>query len=523
MDVRCTIGLIGVVCLSACGSDTVSMPDPNEGREDAGQNSGGAQGEPSYSLAIACDDAEESLYADPGELPAEKGAIIRCVDDGVIKKEDIDKALSSLENDTTNRGENGVINRYQGAKAEHGIHVYRVLYRTERGNGAPGYAVSTMYVPDREPTERMPLLLAARGSRGQGPRCAPSVTDESAPLESVDATTGRWVHDELMGLVLPFASSGFVVAVTDSAGYANYGAEGNPPSGFADVEDMAKSFLDSGHALRKLMPEATSADVMLVGLSQGGHTVLGSLQVANDYPAPGKIIAAAVYAPLWFAQRAWGSVLNPIASSVGVVLNESSGVPVSIWYHYTQAELYDGPGEGVKLFKPELRDTIKDFVDNTCWSATYRKLEEATRPKAPASDFFSDEMVAAIGDAALSRSCDKSPDKALCEKWMARYRNDHPVLTGEAAKVPLLVAYGLKDPTIPPARFKCAVDKLNQGGSPIEFCIDPEANHGGVALTQSEYVKAWLRHKATGEAITLSCPENEVPEGLFCDPFLPND
>ena len=516
--------LIGSLTMAACGSESKS-PDEGDSQK------GGAQGDEGlFALGVPCEDEAASLYADPGELPQGQGDIIRCVDDGLVTQAEIKERLDALTSDTRDEPEaiangGGVLNVYEGRDPQGGTHVYRVLYRTERGNGDPGSSVALMYVPEHEPKAKVPLMLMARGSRGQAPNCAASLTTDG-PVTSTDSPDGRYVQDDLEALVWPLVASGFAVAVTDSAGYANYGAPGNPPSAYADVQDAGKSFLDSGHALHKLLPNGTTSDVLMVGLSQGGHTVLGSLQVANDYPAPGKILAAAVYSPLWFAQRVWGVATSSVAGAGGLYLNQSSAVPVALWYHYTHAELLDGPGEGVKLFKPELQSVIKDFVDTTCWSQRYQKLEDAiTNPPEAgitAGAFFNQDFIDAVGLSAFNRTCENSPDKALCEKWMARYHADHPVLTGNAAKVPILVAYGLKDTRIIPKRFKCGVEKLMQGASPLEFCIDPEANHGGVVLRQSSYVNDWLASKAGGAAPTSSCP-SDVPPADACDSLLPND
>lgn len=518
-----SLGLLAV----GCGNANVTTPDTG-GEAGAAGASGLPAGD--FTLGVKCDDSADDLYGDPGTLPDDQGDIIRCVDDGTKSKAEIKALLQGLSSDTTDSPEamangGGVLNTYQGKLPDGGAHLYRVLYRTERGNGEPGTSVATMYVPDPAPEHVVPLMLVARGSRGQAPACAPSVTTPGA-VTLEDSTDGRYVQDALESMVWPLVASGFAVAVTDSAGYANYGADGNPPAGYASALDAGKSFIDSGHALRKLLPEGTTEDVLMAGLSQGGHTVLSSLEVANDYPTPGKIRGAAVYSPLWFAQRAWGVAVSSIAGVAGLYLNKSSAVPVSLWYHYTHAELLDGPGEGVKLFKPELQSAVKEFVDTICWSQSYKQLADAiTDPPAAgitAGEYFTPEFVDAVGGAASERSCDNSPDKALCEKWLGRYRDDHPVLTGEAGKVPLLLAYGLKDTTISVKRFKCGVEKLQQGESSLDFCIDPDANHSGIILNQSDYVNQWLTSKVTGAEVTLECPSATAPKD-GCDPLLPND
>lgn len=507
--------------VAACGD---SDDTPADGADMADGGGAGAPSEDFFELGVPCADDASDLYGDSGELPDAPGEIMRCVDDGVTSKAQIADLLEGLASDSRD-DEDGVLNEYQGRLPEGGAHLYRVLYRTERGNGEPGAAVAVMYVPDPPPQRPVPLMLLARGSRGQAASCAPSLTT-SGPVSAEDNMDGRYVQGDLDSMVWPLVASGFAVAVTDSAGYANYGAEGNPPAGYADAQDAGKSFLDSGRALRQLLPEGTTDDVLMVGLSQGGHTVLSSLEVANDYGAPGTLRGAAVYSPLWFAQRAWGIATSGFAQLAGLYLKQSSAVPVSIWYHYTHAELHDGPGEGVKLFKPEVQAAIKEFVDTICWSATYKQLADAIAepPEAgiTAGSYFSEEFLAAVGNSAFDRSCDESPDKPLCEKWLQRYRDDHPVLGGEAAKVPILMAYGLKDTTISAPRFKCGVEKLQMSENELDFCIDPDANHGGIVLTQSDYVNQWLASKVSGEDVTLECPSNEPPSDA-CDALLPND
>lgn len=510
-----------VLLVAGCG-DSDDTPSSDADMADAG--SAGAAAEDFFALGVPCDDDAVDLYGDPGELREAPGQIVRCVDDGVTSQARIAALLEGLSADSSDEAD-GVVNTYRGQAPRGGAHLYRVLYRTERGNGEPGAAVAVMYVPDPVPERPVPLLLLARGSRGQAPGCAPSLYT-AGPISDEDNVDGRYVQHDLDAMVWPLVGAGFAVAVTDSAGYANYGAAGNPPAGYADARDAGKSLLDSGHALRQLLPKGTTDDVLMVGLSQGGHTVLSSLEVANDYGAPGTIRGAAVYSPLWFAQRAWGVAASDFAQLAGLYLNQSSAVPVSIWYHYTHAELYDGPGEGVKLFKPELRDAVKTFVDTICWSASYRQLADAIvdPPEAgiTAGSYFSEDFVAAVGQPAFAGSCDESPDEPLCEKWLGRYRDDHPVLSGDAAKVPLLLAYGLKDTTISAPRFKCGVEKLQMSENELEFCIDPQANHGGIVLTQSDYVNQWLASKASGAEATLECPSSKPPADA-CDPLLPND
>jgi hypothetical protein len=79
-----------------------------------------------------------------------------------------------------------------------------------------------------------------------------------------------------------------------------------------------------------------------------------------------------------------------------------------------------------------------------------------------------------------------------------------------------------KDTTISAPRFKCGVEKPQMSDNELEFCVDPEANHSGIVLTQSDYVNQWLAAKVSGDAVTLECPST-TPPADGCDFLLPND
>jgi pimeloyl-ACP methyl ester carboxylesterase len=493
------LGVVGFGALVACGSESDSSPEDAARAED-------------FLPAVTCDAEAADLYAarTAKDWIGKRGRILRCVKDPSVSADEIDARLESFRFEPDAR--------YSGAPARGGASVYRVLYETTRGDGRKSGAVATIYVPDKPRRQQVPLVLVARGSRGQAPLCAPSRTTPGE-AETTDAKDGRYVQPGYEALVWPLVGAGFAVVASDLAGYTD---SEEPLSAYADLEDNSRSLIDSAHALREFLPRGTTTDTLLVGHSQGGHTALGALASSNEYALPGKVLGVATFAPLWFAQRAWGSVLAPVAASIGgVTLNNSAGIPVSIWYHYTKSELYDGPGSGPLLFRPEVRGVVQEFVQTTCWSTRYAALAEDGR--SVAADFFDPKFVAAIGSSALARSCAESSDPEVCEKWLARYRADHPALTEQAGQVPLLVAYGEQDTTISPERFQCAVDKLAQGRNEVEYCVDPKVGHSGIVLSQSQHVTEWLTARAFGERVSSQCPSADPPADLECDPLLPND
>lgn len=537
------LGSFAATLAVGCGSPNYSR-GPDVTGTDAGPSPDAGPVGPG---SLKCDATEAEVYGDPGDLSAlANGAVIRCKDDGILTKEQLKTTLKAIENETIlDEGkptQTTFTNKYEGRDPVSDTHVYRVLYKTTRANGsasgAAGFSVATVYVPVTPIAEKLPLVLLARGSRGQAPSCAPSV-NEGGAVVNVDNKDGNYVHDDYVALAYPLAGAGFAVVATDNAGYSpfNYGKASNLPSGYAQLDDVARSFLDSAYPLQAALGDKALDKMVLVGLSQGGHTILGSLEAANTYTTAAPIVGVAAYAPLWYTQRSWGITMTQLSVDVaGVVLNKSAGVPGAIWYHYSHAELLDGPGEGEKLFKPQLRPAVKKWFESICWSKTYAELAASlpTGAQGSSADFFSDEMTAAIGGGNLvfGRNCDGSPNAALCNKWLDRYKADHPVHTAKAKDVPILLAYGLKDTTIPKDRFACVVDKLKEGRSAeqfgkVEYCVNGNAGHGGSVLLESDYVNDWIKSKAFGTpapaANATACPQSTWDGSIACDSLLPND
>ena len=308
-------------------------------------------------------------------------------------------------------------------------------------------------------------------------------------------------------MVLPMVGAGFPVIAPDLAGFANYGAEGNPISGYNASEDVARSTLDAARAMERLVPDMLSGKVALTGHSQGGHTVFSTLALAESYAPEIEIAAVATFVPNWLSNRSWGAIffLAPKYSFV----DEPTPNAVSVWYHYTSAELYDGPGRAADIIRPEKYEAVKAFVDEACWGPPYPALEALGTNLLDVFDpSFTD---AVVGSAALGGACpEEEPSKSICEKWIGRYLADRPHLTGKALDVPVLVTYGGKDDAITPDRFQCVLDRLEGDGANLEYCYDPEGMHGELPAQLGGYAINWLAHKTLGEALEAPCPSTEI-------------
>jgi hypothetical protein len=532
------LGLFAPVVLAACSSSSSGGATSADSGVDTDPGDTG----PTYVNpgSLDCSAGEADLYADPGDLTKYAvGQSIKCKDDGIVTAAQMKAALVAIVNTSTFTDGTTTTNTFQGRDPVSDTHVYRVLYKTTRAGGAPGFSIATMYLPVTPVAAKLPLVLVARGSRGEAPNCAPS-RHRDAPLVSADNKDGNYVQSDYTSMVYPLAGYGFAVVATDNAGYSpfDFAKADNLAAGYAQVDDVARSYLDSARPLKAALGDKSADKLVLVGLSQGGHSALASLQVANTYQTPGPIVAVAAYSPLWYTQRSWGIALNPLSVSLAnVLLNKSAGVPGTIWYHYTHAELLDGPGEGIKLFKPSMQAAVKKFVETVCWSDTYPELASALPAGAQgsAADFFSDAMNNALGTADLvfQKDCSASKDVPLCQKWLDRYHADHPLHTGAANDTPILIGYGLRDSTIQRSWFACVVEKLAQSRTPaqlgkVEYCINPDAGHGGSVLLESDYVNDWIKAKAFGTAAPApnakACPTTTWDASAYsCYNLLAND
>lgn len=496
----CLIALPFLCASALAGSAGCSedKPDPLATPSVDGGSSEDAGGPTLDAPSIPCTDPPETVYANPGSLSADanaRGELLRCAKEADLGKDAMQAKATELG--------------YGGRSFTSDAQVYRISYRTERGDSpsTPSVSSAFVYIPKTPRAAKLPIVVAGRGSRGQAERCAVTKLDPS--LEGI--------NDDFYRMVYPLIGSGYAVVVPDLAGYANSGAPGNPPSAYAQAVDVAHSTLDGSRALKKLFP-ALDDKVVLVGHSQGGHSVLASLALAASYGAAAPIVGTVAFAPLWLSQRSWGAVLYTGVATDYPIAEQTSIANVSVWYHYTQAELLDGPGEGKKLFKPEHQAAIESFVNTECWGSTALTTLGASY----IYELFDNTMVTQVGFASTSSSpC--AADRPLCEKWLTRYSADRPHLTGAATQVPILVTYGMKDTTIPPNRMRCAVDRLKQDTSNVTFCVDPELEHGSVVSGKGEYVADWIASVALGAPAPAACANNESLLTEECATPPPND
>jgi len=514
---RTTTLALCLVALTASGAagGMAACSSSSNGPQGTGSSSGGNEASSDAPTVmgivpeVACTDSIDSVYGDPGDVSSQpKGAILKCA-------HDVDITAAQLET-AAQANISGSDPPYQGKTFTSGAHVYRVLYRTERGNpsNTPGYSSALLLLPEKPRAGAgLPVVVAAHGTFGLAPGCAPS---KNAANEQQTPTNGQYVQEDYRHLIYPLVGLGYAVIAPDFAGYANWGGANNPPPTYDASADTGKSVLDGARALRKLIPSSVSQQVVLVGHSEGGSAVLSALALADSYGLDGVLSGVAAFSPLWISRRSYAAIL----SIPGLFPLATSRTPaISLWYHWAKSALYDGPDAGYELFQAAKVPDLQQFFSNDCWAASFPDLTK--NGEKTANDYFdpayAQEMTNALGPFSTTPgSCGDGGAAAECQTWLDRMTADWPHLDGGAATVPLLVWYANNDTTIPPDYMQCAFNRLTTDGVDAKYCYDPAANvfegqpagHPISVASHSDYVADWIAHLTLPDAgaPTEPCP-----------------
>jgi pimeloyl-ACP methyl ester carboxylesterase len=515
---------LGLVALTASGAagGIAACSSSSNGPSGSGSSSGGGEAStdapPVMGLVpeIACTDSIDSVYGDPGDVSSQpKGAILKCAKDGDMTASELQAAAQA--------GVDAGNAPYQGKDFTSGAHVYRVLYRTERGdpNNSPGYGTALLLLPEtpRNGGKGLPVVVAAHGSVGQAPGCAFS---KNAMDEPTAPNNAQYVQFDYRHLVYPLVGLGYAVIAPDYSGYANWGKGGvnNPPPQYDSAPDIGKSVLDGARALRRVIPSSVSQQAVIVGHSEGGGAALSALWLAGSYGLDGVLSGVAVYAPLWFSRRPYGILLSLPSQ---FPLSTSTAAVVSLWYHWSHSVLLDGPDAGYELFQASKVPDLQNFFSNDCWAATYPDLTK--NGEQTDSDYFDPAYVQAMTQALGifgNGSCGDGGAAQACQTWIDRMTADWPHLDGGAAQVPILLWYANGDTSLPPDYMQCALNRLGADGVNAKYCYDTTDNtingqpqgHGASVSHNAAYVADWIAQ--------LTLPDAGAPTEQ-CQPMATNE
>jgi alpha-beta hydrolase superfamily lysophospholipase len=133
---------------------------------------------------------------------------------------------------------------------------WRIAYATTRHDGRPALATALVLAPAGGAAREAKIVAWAHGTTGIAPGCAPSL--QTDPFANAPALAEA-------------IAEGWVIVATD---YAGLGA--GDRHGYLVGDDAARSVLDSVRAAQRVSGLSLSADVVIWGHSQGGHSALWS-------------------------------------------------------------------------------------------------------------------------------------------------------------------------------------------------------------------------------------------------------
>ena len=323
--------------------------------------------------------------------------------------------------------------------------VWRVRYRSRSVAGEPVEVTGIVARPDGPaPEGGFPVLSWAHGTTGVADRCAPS----NAGANGVP------------GLQL-LLDAGFVVAATD---YEGLGTPGVHP--YLVSASEGRSVLDAVRAARGVV-EDSSASVVVVGHSQGGHAALAAAEIAAEW-APELVLA--------------GTVAIAPAADVGIMM------PV----------IFDAPvvfGFGALIVAG--------------WTDAYPDLEEGDVLAPGGMDVVElarEECLTEVIEAVVGRDIIElveTPPHELPD-WQRRIREN----TIDAARVggPVLVVHGVDDPVVPLVLSDLLVESFCEEGVAVEYRPYPGQDHSSVLAVATPDIRAWAKDRLAGRPAPSTCP-----------------
>jgi dienelactone hydrolase len=482
--------LMGVAAMSAvaCGSagepgGSTSSDRPDSGgappvtqsdagtpvvTHDAGASSDASTGPTGLTITVPCTDTMGDVYVTPPSMPAfsanARGDIVRCGHDTDLSLADVASQLGAKSVMMTPTS---------------GAHIYRIAYRTTRGNGAPGVSTARLYLPDTPRAPPLPLILVAHPTEGLASSCAPS--KDPASLEDQ---------------ALPWASLGYAVIAPDYAGLGN----DDTVQGYVDNHDTGYSALDATRALRKILPGASlTNDVLAVGWSQGGGAVLSAQALEKTYGAAGKLKGVIAFAPEWPTRDNSFGYRDLLENPNDLTITKGVSFPtVAAMREYAYFSAYVGADHATDAFPAAKRAGVASAITSLC-QTPFGGYLQGTFPK------VGDQFDPAFHDALLA--CMNGT--AGCVEPAKSYHDfmQKNVLTADATGAPILFIQGIADTIMPAAsEAACNIDKLHADGVQPQVCTDLTAVHTNVVPRNIGFALSWGQAILEGSTLP-ACPQ----------------
>jgi dienelactone hydrolase len=433
-------------------------------------------------------DTLANVYVTPSNLPpampSTRGDILRCAFDSTLP-------LTTVASEVLAKG---VMTTMLTS-----VSIYRVEFRTTRGDGSDGASSARVYLPTTSAKLPLPVITIGHPTDGIAQSCAPST----------DLTSNE-------DLALPWAGLGYVVIVPDYAGLGNGGIQS-----YLDNHDQAYSVLDGARALRKLLPAGALSDsVLAVGWSQGGGAVLSAQALAKSYGSGGTLAGVIAFAPEWPSRlNSFGFVSelqNPTELTIATGISEDVVTVMGMYaYFYNRV----GPTHADDGFPAAKRAQIDSAVTTLCQTPLGLNLQINEPLVGDLFDpTFNATMLACIdggldggvadggGDAGDAGPGCVDPGRSYYEFLQQN------ILTADPNGPPMLYVQGLADVIMPPAsEAACNLVKLAKDGVTPQVCVDAQALHTNVVGRNMDFALSWAFALLGNEALPTSCPSTGLP------------
>ncbi len=400
--------------------------------------------------AIACADNIDDVYVTPPLSPMtsqNRGDVIRCA-------HDTDWSLTEVQTRISGKGVQ--------TKATSAAGIYRIAFRTTRGDGTEGVSAARVYLPKTPRALPLPVIVIGHPTDGIASACTPSKEPQS--------------NNEL---ALPWAAIGYAVIVPDYAGLGNGGVQA-----YLDNREQAYSILDGARALRKLLSSgALNSQVLAEGYSQGGGAVLSAQALASQYGCDGTLKGVIAFAPEWPTRlNSFGYVdilRNPTDLTISTGISKSVVAVMRQYAYFANRVGLSHAGDGFPLAK---RSGMTGAIESLCQTPLGGYVQ--------GNAFHLGDLT----DDALRTTLLSCIDKNGCEepgKSFYAYLQQN-VVTADKNGAPVLFVQGLADQImVPNEEAACNLDKLTADGVTAQVCSDAMATHTSVVGRNADFAISW--------------------------------
>jgi fermentation-respiration switch protein FrsA (DUF1100 family) len=337
--------------------------------------------------------------------------------------------------------------------AAQGVHgsLHRIMYGSQSVQGEPIAVTGLVAVPDSPPPAGgYPVVPWAHGTTGIADECAPSLAAE---------TNRTPLLNELL-------DQGWLIVATD---YEGMGTPGRHP--YIVGESEARSVIDSVRAARSLPGVEVSDDYVVWGHSQGGHSAMFSLDLAEEL-APELDLA--------------GVVAGAPPSQLDIVYSYLTGSPYKYYLLMVAAAINAAYGDVAAPLGEVLNAdgiAMVDLVDQGC------------------TGFLAEQSRNVEVDDLLVLQDDGTFNPFSNPIWQPLIAAQDPKNFDGPAGAPLLIIHGGDDEQIPTISSALLADQLCAKGQQLERWMYPGRSHAGVIAASADDMIAWIAARFAGTPV----------------------